>query len=112
MNDSTQQNPLTGERITPEWVDIEAEKTSDRMMEIVNKHFNKKEPTMNNLEKTIYDSIKHFVKQYAKEGVEFKTYVDGKWDKADYIVDNILDNDLEFKDALYQIVTEKLEGRS
>jgi hypothetical protein len=55
---------------------------------------------MNNIEKTIEDAIEYW------KNDEFLG------DKAKYITMQILKNDTEFESALYQIVTEKLEGRS
>jgi DNA-binding GntR family transcriptional regulator len=64
---------------------------------------------MNNLEKTIQDSIS-FWKQYErKENGRPMIYNDDYM--AKYITEKLLTQDAEFKFALYQIVTEKLEGR-
>ena len=60
---------------------------------------------MNNLEKTIDDSIKHFAKQYVKEARMWPGL-------SDYITEMILKNDAEFRGVIWRIVTEKLEGRS
>jgi hypothetical protein len=65
---------------------------------------------MNNLEKTIDEAIEFWHKAFSKEG-----QVDMSRNKSctsKYIVNKLLTKDAEFESALYQIVTEKLEGRS
>jgi len=59
---------------------------------------------MNNLEKTIEESIEHW-KQNQYDKLENE-------DLAGFITEKLLLQDTEFESALYQIVTEKLEGRS
>ena len=59
---------------------------------------------MNQLEKTIEESIEHW-KQNQYDKLENE-------DLADFITEKLLLQDTEFESALYQIVTEKLEGRS
>ncbi len=55
---------------------------------------------MNNLEKTIEEAIEYWKKDQILG------------DNGYYITMQILKNDAEFELALYQIVTEKLDGRS
>jgi hypothetical protein len=64
---------------------------------------------MTNLENTIDDGIE-FWKRHAEKTNDKKDIPESRL--ALYIVEKLLTQDAEFESALYQIVTEKLEGRS
>jgi hypothetical protein len=64
---------------------------------------------MKQLEKTIHEAIE-FWKRHAEKTNDKKDIPESRL--VPYIVEKLLTKDAEFESALYQIVSEKLEGRS